>query len=101
MLLILAILVIMGWRVAGYIGLDRILLPLLGTPWQHNLSASVQAIREGSLPEAPGRPRIGPHRQASRNARRGSLSARWFDGSSESSLFPSENAINGEMTPRP
>ncbi len=56
LLLILAIFVILGWRVAGYIGLDRILLPLLGTPWQHNVGGSVQAIREGTLPPVPPAP---------------------------------------------
>ena len=30
----LAILLILAWRVAGYYGMDRYLLPLLGTPWQ-------------------------------------------------------------------
>jgi thiosulfate dehydrogenase [quinone] large subunit len=30
----LAIGLILGWRVAGYYGLDRYLLPILGTPWQ-------------------------------------------------------------------
>jgi thiosulfate dehydrogenase [quinone] large subunit len=30
----LSIGLILGWKVAGYIGLDRYLLPLLGTPWQ-------------------------------------------------------------------
>lgn len=29
-----AILLILAWKVAGWIGLDRFLLPLLGTPWQ-------------------------------------------------------------------
>ena len=29
-----AIFVILAWRVAGYDGLDRILLPALGTPWR-------------------------------------------------------------------
>ena len=29
-----AILMILGWKVAGYYGLDRYLLPLLGTPWR-------------------------------------------------------------------
>jgi len=29
-----AILVILGWKVAGYYGLDRYLLPMLGTPWR-------------------------------------------------------------------
>ena len=31
--IILALLIILGWRVAGWWGLDRILLPTLGTPW--------------------------------------------------------------------
>ena len=33
-LLIIAIFLILAWKVAGYIGLDRWLLPALGTPWQ-------------------------------------------------------------------
>lgn len=33
-LLILAIGLVLAWKVAGYIGLDHILLPLLGTPWR-------------------------------------------------------------------
>jgi thiosulfate dehydrogenase [quinone] large subunit len=32
-LIILEALLIFGWRVAGYWGLDRLLLPHLGTPW--------------------------------------------------------------------
>ena len=32
--LALGILLIMGWKVAGWIGLDRVLLPALGTPWK-------------------------------------------------------------------
>lgn len=31
---LLAMLLIMAWKTAGYYGLDRVLLPLLGTPWQ-------------------------------------------------------------------
>jgi thiosulfate dehydrogenase [quinone] large subunit len=30
----LAIFVVLAWRNAGWIGLDRYLLPILGTPWQ-------------------------------------------------------------------
>jgi thiosulfate dehydrogenase [quinone] large subunit len=30
----LAIFVVLAWRNAGWIGLDRYLLPLIGTPWQ-------------------------------------------------------------------
>jgi thiosulfate dehydrogenase [quinone] large subunit len=33
-LFLLAITVIAGWKAAGYFGLDRVLLPALGTPWQ-------------------------------------------------------------------
>jgi thiosulfate dehydrogenase [quinone] large subunit len=33
-LMVIAILLILGWKVGGYIGLDRWLLPALGTPWQ-------------------------------------------------------------------
>lgn len=30
----LTVFIVLGWKVAGYIGLDRVLLPLLGTPWR-------------------------------------------------------------------
>mgnify|MGYP005844782999 CR=1 FL=1 len=30
----LAVLLILGWKTAGYLGLDRVLLPMLGTPWR-------------------------------------------------------------------
>jgi thiosulfate dehydrogenase [quinone] large subunit len=33
-LAIMGVLLILAWKNAGYIGLDRYLLPLLGTPWQ-------------------------------------------------------------------
>lgn len=33
-LLVLAMLILLGWKVAGYHGLDRALLPLIGTPWR-------------------------------------------------------------------
>jgi thiosulfate dehydrogenase [quinone] large subunit len=55
-LLILSIFVILGWRVAGYIGLDRVLLPLLGTPWQHNVGGSLQEVRHGRMPQVPSYP---------------------------------------------
>ena len=32
--LVLAILLVLAWKVAGYIGLDYYLLPKLGTPWR-------------------------------------------------------------------
>jgi thiosulfate dehydrogenase [quinone] large subunit len=33
-LLLLGFLLVLAWKTAGYIGLDRWLFPLLGTPWQ-------------------------------------------------------------------
>jgi thiosulfate dehydrogenase (quinone) large subunit len=33
-LAMLGVLLILAWKNAGYIGLDRVLLPLLGTPWR-------------------------------------------------------------------
>lgn len=41
-LLLLGILLVLAWKTAGYIGLDRFLLPLLGTPWK---ASSVEATR--------------------------------------------------------
>ncbi|HWQ13026.1 MAG TPA: DoxX family membrane protein [Roseiflexaceae bacterium] len=34
MLFVLAVLLMLGWKVAGWYGLDRFLLPLVGTPWE-------------------------------------------------------------------
>lgn len=34
LMFLLAILLIMAWKTAGYYGLDRFLLPIIGTPWQ-------------------------------------------------------------------
>jgi thiosulfate dehydrogenase [quinone] large subunit len=34
MLFAIAVLLILAWKVAGWYGLDRFLLPLLGTPWK-------------------------------------------------------------------
>jgi thiosulfate dehydrogenase [quinone] large subunit len=34
MLFALAIVLILAWKVAGWYGLDRFLLPILGTPWK-------------------------------------------------------------------
>ena len=33
-LFVIALLILFGWKVAGWIGVDRWLLPALGTPWQ-------------------------------------------------------------------
>jgi len=34
MLLILGFLLVLAWKTAGFIGFDRYLLPLVGTPWR-------------------------------------------------------------------
>ncbi|HEY7418879.1 MAG TPA: DoxX family protein, partial [Ktedonobacteraceae bacterium] len=47
----LAIFLILAWRVAGYYGVDRYLLPLLGTPWTGSL-AKEQKEAEPALPMA-------------------------------------------------
>ena len=38
-----AIGIMLAWRVAGYYGLDRYLLPMLGTPWRAPVTGRVQA----------------------------------------------------------
>jgi thiosulfate dehydrogenase [quinone] large subunit len=48
-LIILEAIIIYGWRVAGWYGLDRYLLPWLGTPWAHG-GAGVNAAAEESPP---------------------------------------------------
>ena len=39
----LAILIVLAWRVAGYYGMDSVLLPLLGTPWTGSLARTRRA----------------------------------------------------------
>jgi thiosulfate dehydrogenase [quinone] large subunit len=51
----LAIGIIMAWRTAGLLGLDRIILPLLGTPWQRR-------VEIGGHPATTGPPSIEPFR---------------------------------------
>lgn len=49
LLFLLAILLMLAWKNAGWIGLDRWLLPLLGTPWQPG-----RMFRRGSQPPGNG-----------------------------------------------
>lgn len=37
----LTVFLVLGWKVAGYIGLDRVLLPALGTPWHAGKLTSI------------------------------------------------------------
>ncbi len=46
----LGIMLILAWRVAGYYGVDRYLLPVLGTPWTGTLTTE-------STPEKPTEPK--------------------------------------------
>jgi thiosulfate dehydrogenase [quinone] large subunit len=39
-LAILGILLVLAWKNAGYIGLDRFLLPIIGTPWQRTVATT-------------------------------------------------------------
>jgi thiosulfate dehydrogenase (quinone) large subunit len=42
-LLILAISLVLAWKTAGFVGLDRFLLPMLGTPWRTSEDTSPRA----------------------------------------------------------
>jgi len=42
----IAIMLILAWRIAGYYGGDRFLLPLLGTPWTGSLARSAATSAE-------------------------------------------------------
>jgi len=47
-LFVLAVMLILSWKVAGYWGVDRWLLPLLGTPWRSELRQQADPLRAGS-----------------------------------------------------
>jgi thiosulfate dehydrogenase (quinone) large subunit len=46
----LAVFLVLAWKVAGYWGLDRWLLPILGTPWQRGALAGGASIADGPAP---------------------------------------------------
>jgi len=46
----LAVFLVLAWKVAGYWGLDRWLLPILGTPWQRGALANGASIENGPAP---------------------------------------------------
>jgi thiosulfate dehydrogenase [quinone] large subunit len=52
-LFILAILVLFGWKVAGWMGVDRWLLPALGTPWEPGGLVKPLKERIGPGPSKP------------------------------------------------
>lgn len=57
-LFILAILILFGWKVSGWIGVDRWLLPALGTPWEPGqvFEAATPRTRERDRAPGPQRP---------------------------------------------
>lgn len=56
LLFTIAIGLMLAWKVAGYYGVDRYLLPALGTPWQRG---PLIAPRAPATPTTPSRPVIG------------------------------------------
>jgi thiosulfate dehydrogenase [quinone] large subunit len=50
MFFLFEILLILAWRNAGYIGLDRWVLPALGTPWQPG-TVFVHDAKEDKAPQ--------------------------------------------------
>lgn len=38
-LFVLAVFLVLAWKVAGYVGVDYFLLPMLGTPWRSQVSS--------------------------------------------------------------
>ena len=59
-LFILAILILLGWKVAGWMGVDRWLLPALGTPWEPGPVMQVHHDDSEGRPAAGLRPQRGP-----------------------------------------
>ena len=49
----LAIGLMLAWKVAGYYGLDRYLLPMLGTPWQPGPSPTGRGSTPAPTPASP------------------------------------------------
>jgi thiosulfate dehydrogenase [quinone] large subunit len=49
----LAIFLILAWRIAGYYGVDRWLLPLLGTPWTGSLAHEEAKAPKQTTPPVP------------------------------------------------
>jgi thiosulfate dehydrogenase [quinone] large subunit len=52
-LLVLSILLILAWKNAGYFGLDRYLLPMLGTPWKQATPETAEAT---AMPQGTAQP---------------------------------------------
>lgn len=53
-LFLLAVLIMLAWKVSGRIGVDRWLLPALGTPWSHGVLAEDAGARPAPGGQPPG-----------------------------------------------
>jgi thiosulfate dehydrogenase [quinone] large subunit len=53
-LAIMGVLLILAWKNAGYIGLDRYVLPLFGTPWKQTKPATAK-VKVSAVPAAAAR----------------------------------------------
>ena len=53
MLFLIAVGLILAWKIAGYIGVDYYLLPALGTPWRGDEASEVEETHEGRLVKDP------------------------------------------------
>jgi thiosulfate dehydrogenase [quinone] large subunit len=63
----LGVFLVLGWKIAGWIGLDRVLLPAIGTPWTRGRLLRGEVAPSGGQPEykiqarPPARNRSLPH----------------------------------------
>ena len=46
---VIEVLLVLAWRNAGYIGLDRYVLPALGTPWHKGKVFQTETTTQGQL----------------------------------------------------
>jgi thiosulfate dehydrogenase [quinone] large subunit len=53
MLFVISIGLVLGWKVAGYLGVDYFLLPALGTPWQSEATTETETQESGGLQSIP------------------------------------------------
>jgi thiosulfate dehydrogenase [quinone] large subunit len=53
----ITVFLVLGWKVAGYIGLDRILLPVLGTPWKGGKLTTIRHRHNDADSATPPMPR--------------------------------------------
>jgi thiosulfate dehydrogenase [quinone] large subunit len=54
LMFLLTVLLILGWKTAGYIGADRYLLPRLGTPWSRAVGIPTPARSGRGAAKRPG-----------------------------------------------